>query len=82
MKPEEKIDKPHHVTITINGQPFEVHEGNHPVVELKNLAHIPKEDVLCLVKDGKLIDLDDKAHLDIHGGEVFASHKPSGGSSC
>lgn len=76
-----KDDKPNHVAITINGKIFEVHRGNHPVVELKNLAGIPKEHVLCLVQDGKLIDLDDKAHLDIQGGEVFVSHQPSGGAS-
>ena len=81
MKPEEKDNKPNHVTITIDNEPYEVHKGNHPVVELKKRAGIPKEHVLCLVQDGKLIDLDDKAHLDIQGGEVFASHQPSGGAS-
>lgn len=81
MKPDDKNDKPNQVNITINGTVYEVHEGNHPVVELKNRAGIPKEHILCLVQIGKLIELDDKAHLDIHGGEVFASHQPSGGAS-
>jgi len=81
MKQEEDKNKPNHVNITINGTAYEVHKGNHPVVELKNTAGIPKDHVLCLVQNGKLIELDDKAHIDIRGGEVFASHQPSGGAS-
>jgi hypothetical protein len=76
-------DRPNHVTITINGKPYEVHVGNHPVAELRNLADpkIPKEDMLCLFVDGEPKPLDDKAHLDIKGGEIFASNCPSGGAS-
>ena len=81
MKPEEKDNKPNHVDIKINGTVYPVHKGNHPVTELKNKAGIPKDHVLCRVEDGKLIDLDDKKHIDIQGGEVFSSHQPSGGSS-
>ena len=73
--------KPNHDNITINGKPFEVHVGNHPVVELKNLGGVPKEDTLCQMIDGEPKPLDDKTHIDIVGGEIFASNCPSGGAS-
>ena len=76
-------NQPHLVQITINGKPYQVRPGNHPVVELKNLADpkIPKEDILCIMVDGVPKPLDDKDHVDIKGGEVFASNCPSGGAS-
>ena len=74
--------QPNHVTITIDGKPYDVHPGNHPVVELKNKGGVPKDWVLCQIIAGQPpIQLDDKAHLDIKGGEVFASHQPTGGAS-
>lgn len=74
--------RPRHVTITIDGKEYSVHPGNHPVVELKNLGGVPKDWVLCQIIQGQPpLPLDDKAHLDIRGGEVFASHQPSGGAS-
>ena len=85
MKPEEQNhdSKLHKVQITINGKTYSVHPGNHPVVELKNLAEpkIPKEDTLCIMVDGVPKPLDDKDHVDIKGGEVFASNCPGGGAS-
>jgi hypothetical protein len=71
------------VEITINGQPITVHPGNHPVAELKNRANpkIPQEDTLCEFIDGVPVPLDNKAHVDIQGGEIFASNCPSGGAS-
>jgi sulfur carrier protein ThiS len=81
---ENKVEtkpQPNHVTITINGKPYEVHPGNHPVVELKNKAGIPKEDTLCVMVNGEPKPLDDKAHVQIVGEEVFASNCPSGGAS-
>lgn len=75
--------QPNHVTITINGVSYDVHPGNHPVAELKNRANpkIPKEDTLCIMIDGEPKPLDNKAHIDIKGGEIFASNCPSGGAS-
>lgn len=74
---------PHNVTITINNEPNKVHPGNHPVAQIKNTANpkIPQGETLCMLIDGELKPLDDKAHVDIKGGEVFASNCPSGGAS-
>lgn len=75
--------QPNHVTITINGVQYQVHPGNHPVVEVKNIPNpkIPKEDTLCIMVDGEPKRLEDKDHVDIKGGEIFASNCPSGGAS-
>jgi len=85
MKKEDKnaANNPRNVKITINDKPYQVHPGNHPVAELKNIADpkIPQEDTLCMLIDGELKPLDGKAHVDIKGGEVFASNCPSGGAS-
>ncbi len=84
MKSENKPDKnPRDVTIIINGTRYEVHPGNHPVAELKTIPtpNIPKEDTLCLMVNGVPKPLDNKDHIDIKGGEVFASNCPSGGAS-
>lgn len=84
MNSENKTDKnPHDVTITINGKPYVVHPGNHPVAELKTIPNpnIPKEDTLCILVNGEPMPLDDKAHVDIKGGEILASNCPSGGAS-
>ena len=74
---------PHDVTITINNEQVQVHPGNYPVAELKNKANpkIPQEDTLCQLINGALTPLDNKAHVDIKGGELFASNCPSGGAS-
>ena len=77
---DKETDK-HTVAITINGKEYQVHPGNHPVVELKNKAGIPKEDTLCMIVNGEPKPLDDKDHVQIVGGEVFASNCPSGGAS-
>lgn len=73
--------QPQHVIIVINNKEYQVHPGNHPVVELKNRGGVPKEETLCLLVDGELKPLSDKEHVDIKGGEVFASNCPSGGAS-
>jgi hypothetical protein len=74
---------PKQVAITINGKQYEVHAGNHPVEELKNIPDpkIPKEDTLCIIVDGEPKPLDNHSHVDIKGGEIFASNCPSGGAS-
>jgi hypothetical protein len=75
--------RPNEVTITINGKEYEVHAGNHPVEELKNIPDpkIPKEDTLCIIVDGEPKPLENHAHVHIKGGEIFASNCPSGGAS-
>lgn len=71
------------VRIVINGKEYQVHAGNYPVPELKNIPHphIPKEDTLCLIVEGVPKPLKDHDHVQIKGGEVFASNCPSGGAS-
>lgn len=82
-QPDTKKTSAREVEITINGKPVTVRSGNHPVAELKNRADpkIPQEDTLCQFVDGVPVPLDNKAHVDVHGGEVFASNCPSGGAS-
>jgi hypothetical protein len=48
---------------------------------LRKLAGIPTTEILSQLKDGKFEDLDNEAHVKIHGHEVFVSHPPSAGSS-
>jgi hypothetical protein len=81
-QPDTKKPSTREVEITINGKSVPVHPGNHPVAELKNRADpkIPQEDTLCQFIDGVPVPLD-KTHVDIRGGEVFASNCPSGGAS-
>jgi hypothetical protein len=84
---EEKPDKgpppARKVKIVINGQTYEVQPGNHPVAQLKTIPqpNIPPEDTLCQMIGGVLTPLDNKGHVTIGGGEVFASNCPSGGAS-
>lgn len=82
-KPDPGPKPPREVSIVINGQTFEVQPGSHPVAQLKTIPqpNIPKEDTLCQMIGGVLTPLDNKAHVTIVGGEVFASNCPSGGAS-
>lgn len=80
--PKDDKTKKSHVVITINGAEYEVHKGNHPVVELKNKGNVPHDHVLCIIKPGEPpIPLKDEDHIDIRGGEIFASHQPTGAAS-
>ncbi len=69
------------VTITINGKQYETHRGNNPVEHLRNLGKVPADEVFSQFINNQFVDLDDKAHIVIHGGEIFASHIKSCGSS-
>jgi hypothetical protein len=77
------MSQPNQVTITINGKDYQVHAGNHPVKQLKTIPtpNIPDAETLCVMSDGVPQPLDNKAHIDIKGGEIFASNCPSGGAS-
>lgn len=85
MKPEDKPDNrgPEKVTITINNTLYEVRSGVHPVAQIKTIPNpnIPPSDVLCQLVGTELKPLDHNARIDIKGGEIFASHCPSGGAS-
>ncbi|MBW7894132.1 MAG: hypothetical protein H3C27_03385 [Opitutaceae bacterium] len=82
-KPDPSTKPSGRVSIVINGQTYEVRPGTHPVTQLKTIPqpNIPKEDILCQMISGVLTPLDNKAHVTIVGGEVFASNCPSGGAS-
>jgi hypothetical protein len=79
----EPNEHPHKVTITINGKDFTIQAGKYPVQKLKNLADpkIPKEETLCIMIAGVPKALGEHEHVDIKGGEIFASNCPSGGAS-
>ena len=74
-------DHPHKVMIIINGKEYHTHPGINPVEHLRHIGHVPTGDVLSEFKDGQWIDLKDDAYVEIQGGEKFASHVPSSGSS-
>jgi hypothetical protein len=69
------------VGITINNKPRETHPGKNSVEHLRKLGEVPADEILAEFKHGQFVDLADDGHVEIHGGEVFASHRKSGGSS-
>lgn len=75
------VAKPKSVEISINSKPFTVERGNYPVEKLREIGSVPANEILSELKGGKFHDLNDNAHVEIKGGEVFVSHLPSGGSS-
>jgi hypothetical protein len=73
--------KPDLVEISINDAKFQVERGNYEVQKLRTLGNVSPNEVLSELKDGKFRDLNNSAHVEIKGGEVFVSHLPSAGSS-
>jgi hypothetical protein len=69
------------VEIIINGKQYKTHSGNNTVEHIRNLGAVPSDEILAEIMGGQPIDLDNQAHVEIRGGEVFASHVPSAGSS-
>jgi len=69
------------VEITINNKPRKTHPGKNTVTHLRTLGEVPADEVLAEFKHGQFVDLADDGHVEIHGGEIFASHRQSGGSS-
>jgi hypothetical protein len=69
------------VDISINGKRYRTHTGDNSVEHLRKLGGIPATDILSQLKQGKFEDLDNAAHVKIHGNEIFVSHPPSAGSS-
>lgn len=78
---------PHHpetgpeVTITVNGEPKQIHRGSYTGAKLKETLGICASDELDQVVDGQFKPLADDSHIVIKGHEVFVSHKRCGGSS-
>lgn len=73
--------KPHTITITINGKPYELTEHKAQVKELKKLAGIPLADVLVQIVAGQMTPLDDNGVVELHCGDVFVSHPRDNASS-
>ncbi|HSR88796.1 MAG TPA: hypothetical protein VLK22_00140 [Candidatus Udaeobacter sp.] len=73
-------DKKPIVEITINNTHYSIERGNYSVEQIKNLGHVPLADDLLEILDKKLKTLNDNAHVEIKGGEVFVSH-PKGSAS-
>jgi hypothetical protein len=73
----------HHVKveITINNKQYKTHSGNNSVEHIRHLGAISADEILAELINGQFVDLDNHDHVQIHGGEVFASHVPNGGSS-
>lgn len=69
------------VQITVDEKPFTIHRGRRTVAEIKTAAGVPLADDLEQIEDEKLVLLADDASITIKGGEVFLSHKKSGGTS-
>ncbi|HZQ46594.1 MAG TPA: hypothetical protein VFC07_06260 [Verrucomicrobiae bacterium] len=76
-KSEHHEESPHHhtVPIKINGVEHKTHRGENTVEHLRKLGNIHEKDILTQEKEGQSLDLEEKGHVEIHGGEVFASHK-------
>ena len=73
--------KPNLVEISINNTKFQVERGNYEVQKLRAIGNVPPNEILSELKGGKFHDLNNNAHVEIKGGEVFVSHPQSGGSS-
>lgn len=71
----------HPVSVKINGEDYNTHKGENSVAHLKQLGKVPEGEILSQFKDGAFVDLADNASVNIIGCEVFASHRPTGGSS-
>lgn len=71
------------VEITINNTAYQVCVGEHQVSQLKKKGNVPQDHILNLVTGGQppLTPLNDDDVIDIEGGEVFASHQPTGAAS-
>jgi hypothetical protein len=71
----------HTINITINGEPYVLHEHKVAVKQLKQMAGIPLADQLEQVVDEKLVPLDDDGTVEVKCGDVFHSHPRDNASS-
>ncbi len=71
--------KRHHnhpeVEIKINKSAHKTHSGKNSIEQLKHLGGVPKDDILSELKNKEFIDFGTEGHVDIHGGEIFVSHR-------
>ncbi len=72
---------PHTISITINRDPYELHEHVVTVKKLKQMAGIPLADQLEKVVGGELVLLDDNGTIQVKCGDVFVSHPRDNASS-
>jgi len=68
------------VEIKVDGKDCWTHRGRNSVEHIRKIGK-PKHEILSEYINGEWVDLDDHAHVEICGGEKFASHPKSGGSS-
>jgi hypothetical protein len=73
--PEQQEKHQHTVHIKINGMEHKTHPGENSVEHLRQLGRVPEHETLSQEKAEGRLDLEEKGHLEIHGGEVFVSHK-------
>jgi len=71
----------HDVAVTVDGVKHEVRRGDYVVSQFKKLVSVDAARELDEVVHGEFKPLDDNAHIDIKGGEIFVSHVRTGGSS-
>lgn len=71
----------HEVTVTVNGQPMQVHRGSYIVSDFKKKVGVEASQELDQVIDGQFKPLGDNERIVIKGDEVFVSHGRGGGSS-
>ena len=71
----------HEVPVTVDGVKHEVRKGDYIVSQFKKLVGVDAARELDEVVHGEFKPLDDNAHIDIKGGEIFVSHVRTGGSS-
>lgn len=69
------------VEVIINNKLYSTNRGINTVAHLRDIGHVPNDEVLAEFQGGKFVDLKNDAALEICGGEKFASHVASGGSS-
>lgn len=64
------------LSITVNGQPYQIHRGARTGLEIRQAAGCPSTYSLKLLPDLKEVGLTDK--VTIKGGEAFSCHEPMG----
>ncbi len=69
------------VMISIDGTDYPITKGEHTVVELKTLGHVPLAYDLDEIRGKKPHPLPDDGKTNISGGEVFVGHPKGSGSS-
>jgi hypothetical protein len=74
-------DKVRLVTVTVDTKTYEVAKGTYVVSDFKKLVGVDTERELVEIKGKKMIPLTDDQEIEIKNGEVFVSHKRTGGSS-